>query len=140
MDELSIQISGMKARLDGVESAIERLHEYQDELEMQIAALQGQRANGHALPIRSVPTVEPIDAEFVDESESEGRVRRGWPDDPAERKAEYLRRKQVTAAKRRAAAQRKGAKTRWAKMTVKQRKEHLLKMQKGRKAAVKKAA
>lgn len=131
IDDLDVRISGMKARLDGVESAIERLQEYQEELQLQIAAAQGHRANGstaeliHGLHIR---TVEPIDAEFVD------RPRRGRP--PG--------RLIGVKAKQKRAAQAAGARKRWNKMTARQRKEHLAKMQKGRKVArkavVKKAA
>lgn len=138
MEDLSIQISGMKSRLDGVESSIERLQEYRDELEIQIAMLQGQRKmNGNAENTAAalIHSLHPVPAE------PKGKERRsGWPDDPAARKREGVRRQQVKAAKKKAAAQRAGAKKRWAKMTVKQRKEHLLKMQKGRKTAVKKAA
>lgn len=123
--ELSIKISGMKARLDGVDSSIETLQEYRDDLQLQIAALQGQAGFVH---------------EFHTKADAESKARRGWPDDPAERSAESIRRHQVAAAKKRAAAYQSAAKKRWAKMTVKQRKEHLAKMVKGRKAADKKAA
>ena len=111
---------GIAALLPGMQHALEIIQGQIDHMRARLAELQG----GEAAPRKVGRPKKTVNSPAA---------KSGWPDDPEERSREMKRRQAVAREKRAAAAKGASAKRRWAKMTVKQRREHLAKMQAGRK-------
>jgi hypothetical protein len=85
---------GMAALLPGMVHVLDIVQREVDGLREQLAALQGHKKLG-----RPPKSAAPIGNTIV------AAPKRGWSDDPAERKAEMRRRMKVAAKRRKAEAQ-----------------------------------